>query len=35
MYDACRINGTWGSREVGQLKLSFEGGKPQSREQPF
>ena len=35
MYDACHINGTWGSREAGQLKLSHEGGKPQSREPSF
>ena len=30
MYDACHINGTWGSAEVGQLKLLYEDGKPQS-----
>ena len=30
MYDTCHINGTWGSKEVGQLKLLDEGGKPQS-----
>ena len=29
MYGACHINGTWGSKEVGQVKLSYEGGKPQ------
>ena len=29
MYDACHINGTWRSKEVGQLKL-YWGGKPQS-----
>ena len=30
MYDACHINGTWGSAEVGQLKSLYEDGKPQS-----
>ena len=29
MYGACHINGTWGSKEVERLKLSYEGGKPQ------
>ena len=26
----CHINGTWGNKEVGRLKLLYEGGKPQS-----
>ena len=29
MYDACHINGTWGRKEVGWLKLLYGGGKPQ------
>ena len=29
MYGTCHINGTWGSKEVGRLKLSYEGSKPQ------
>ena len=29
MYDACHIIGTWGNKEVGQLKLSYESDKPQ------
>ena len=33
MYVACHINGTWGSKEVTRLKLSYDGGKPQ-REGP-
>ena len=35
MYDACHINGTWESKEVGRLKLLYECGKPQSRGQSF
>ena len=31
MYGACHINGTWGNKEVGRLKLLYEGGKPQRR----
>ena len=31
MYDACHINGTWESKEMEQLKLLYEGNKPQSR----
>ena len=31
MYGICHINGTWGSTEVGQLKLSYEGGKTQRK----
>ena len=34
MYGACNINETRGSKKVGQLKLSYEGGKPQ-RGGPF
>ena len=29
MYDDCHIIGTWGSKEVGRLRL-YEGGKSQS-----
>ena len=35
MYGACHINGTWGSKELGRLKLLYEGGKPQSGETSF
>ena len=31
MYDACHINGSWGSKEMGPLLLLYEGGKPESR----
>ena len=31
MYDACHINGTWESKEVGRLKLLYECDKLQSR----
>ena len=34
MYGACHINETRGSKEVGQFKWSYEGGKPQ-RGGPF
>ena len=33
IYGACHINGTWGGKELGQLKLSYEGCNPQ-REGP-
>ena len=29
MYGAFHIIGTWGSKEVGRLKLLYKGGKPQ------
>ena len=29
MLIGCNINGTWGSKTKGSLKLSYEGGKPQ------
>ena len=35
MYDACHINGTWGSKELERLKLLYECGKPQSRGPSF
>ena len=31
MYDACHINGTWESKEVGRLNLLYECDKLQSR----
>ena len=31
MYGICHLNGTWGSTEVGQLKLSYKGGKTQRK----
>ena len=30
MHDACHINGTWGNKEVGRVKLLYEGGKQKS-----
>ena len=30
MHDACHINGTWGSKEVGRLPLLYECGTSQS-----
>ena len=35
MYGICHINGTWGSKKVERLKLSYEGGKPQRGEPSF
>ena len=35
MYNACHINGTWESKEVGRLKLSWEGGKSQRGQSSF
>ena len=35
MCTDCHINGTWESKEGGQLKISYEGGKPQSRGPSF
>ena len=35
MYDACHINGSWGSKEVGPLLLLYEDGKPESRGPSF
>ena len=35
MHDACHINGSWGSKEVGPLLLLYEGGKPESRGPSF
>ena len=35
MYGACHINGTWGSKEVGRLKLSYESSKPQREDYLF
>ena len=35
MYGACHINETWGSKEVGRLKLLYEGGEPQSGRPSF
>ena len=35
MCDACHINGSWGSKEVGPLLLLYEDGKPESRGPSF
>ena len=35
MYDTCHINGTWGSKEMRRLKLTYNCGKPQTRGPSF